>query len=431
VSTNPLRRRQRLARSHGTDSDGILAGSFPMRSPPDLPFREEGKLANPLRFALVFVLPLILINVVLDGCAARKPASSISPAFRLQSLNGGSLLLSPNILPQQSADAPVSFTIDGNSDSKALSAACTTAEGDFRLEPDPQNPNVRVVLPPPKSWLFGSASGADENDTIESLYAFLTDVDRAEAAGCFATTHSHARDYVLQSVPTRPHDSLLNAYGYRIERSGVNLKPNLRLKVERAYFSSSEKSDKNYLGVSNVLFDVTTDSEGSLRFQQLHAIQYSPDSLAQTDHEGSRDVAILNLKPEKHYRVLFYTHQVPTDRNFSAALIGANDTARLDSFEQIIRAASDADCSSLIHDGTECFEFRGFVTVSIQIPIELNGKPQFVDWGTKVEAVVPAKVQKSFKLQRRFADAYYDLKFSRGDDSILDLTLVGGDRLTW
>jgi hypothetical protein len=394
------------------------------------------EMANPLRPARIIVLtiPLILISIsaVVSGCASRKPVASTAPSFRLKPVNDGSLLLSPNIPYQQSADAPVSFTIDGKTDSTTPSNACTVTEGDFRLERDPQNSDLRVVLPPPKSWLFGSSSGADENSTIESLYAFLTDVDRAEAAGCFAATqNAQVRDYILQSVPTRPHDSLLNAYGYRIERSGVNLKPNLRLKVERAYFSSSEKSDKNYLGVSNVLFDVTTDSEGSLRFQQVHPIQYSPDSLAQTDHEGSRDLAILNLNPQKHYRVLFYTHQVPTDRNFSAALIGANDTARLDSFEQVIRAASDADCSSLNHDGVECFEFRGFVTVSIQIPIELNGKTQFVDWGTKVEAVVPAKAQKSFKLQRQFVGSYYDLKFNQRDDNILDLTLVGGDRLSW
>ena len=48
-----------------------------------------------------------------------------------------------------------------------------------------------------------------------------------------------------------------------------------------------------------------------------------------------------------------------------------------------------------------------------------------------MEAVVPAKAQKSFKLQRQFVGSYYDLKFNQRDDNILDLTLVGGDRLSW
>jgi hypothetical protein len=380
-------------------------------------------------------LSTILIYLALTGCPSRKPVTSTSPSYRLVSTDGNSLLFSPNIPVQQSATAPISFTLAGKHEPLASSEACTANEGAFHLAPDSQPLNLRVVLPPPRNWLFGfkNSSGADENNTIESLYAFLTDIDRAEAAGCFAATDAQARDYILQNVPTRPSDSLFNAYGYRIERSGVNLKPNLRLKVERAYFRSGEGEDsvKNYLGVSDLLFDVNSDADGALRFHQVRPIQYSPDSLAQTDQEGSRDLAILNLKSQKHYRVLFYTHQVPTDQNFSAAIVGANDTARLDSFEQTMRADPNASCSSSAHDDVACFEFRGFVTVSIQIPIDLNGKPQFVDWATKVKGVVPTKSRKSLKIQRRFADSYYDLKFNRADDAILDLTLVGADRLTW
>jgi hypothetical protein len=389
----------------------------------------------PKRFsnAVFRPLPQILICLALIGCAPRKPVTSTSPSFRLAFVNSGSLLLSPNIPAQQSTDAPVAFTLDGKNQPTTTSNACAATDGAFRLERESQSHNLRVVLPPPKTWIFGfnNSSGADENNTIESLYAFLRDIDRAQAAGCFASTDTHARDYILQNVPTRPSDSLFNAYGYRIERSGVSLKPNLRLKVERAYFSSSEKSDKNYLGLSDVLFDVTPNSDGSLQFQQAQALHYAPDSLAKTDHEGSRDLAILTLKPQKHYRVLFYTHQVPADQNFSAAIIGADDPARLDAFEQAMRADAGASCSSSTHDDIQCLEFRGFVTVSVQIQIELNGKPKFVDWSTTVKAVVPPKSLKSLKIQRRFGNSYYDVTFNRSDKNILDLTLVGADRLTW
>jgi hypothetical protein len=303
-------------------------------------------------------------------------------------------------------------------------------KGMFRVERDSLDSDFRVVLAPPNRWPFGSI-GIDETDVVEQLYTFLAAVDQAERAGCFAATDTQARDFILQNVPTRPSDSLFNAYGYRIERSGVNLKPNLRLKVERAYFSGSEKSDKNYLGLSDVLFDVTPNSAGSLQFQQAQALHYSPDFLAQTDHEGSRDLAILDLKPQKHYRVLFYTHRVPTDQNFSAAIIGSDDSAHLDQFEQAMRADPDASCSSSTHDNIQCLEFRGFVTVSVQIQIELNGKPKFIDWSTTVKAVVPPKSLKSLNIQRRFGNSYYDLTFNRTDKTILDLTLVGADRLTW
>ena len=388
-------------------------------------------MLKPSRPASAFQLaPFILICTILAGCPARKPVTSNAPSYRLQSQNGGSLLLSPSIPAQHPADTSISFTLAANSDAPLVANTCLITKGMFRVERDSLDSDFRVVLAPPNRWQFGSI-GIDETDVVEQLYSFLAAVDQAERAGCFKATNGQARDFILQNVPTRPSDSLFNAYGYRIERSGVNLKTNLRLKVERAYFSSTEKSDKNYLGVSTVLFDVTSDAEPSLRFQQVQSIQYSPISLAQTDHEGSRDLAILKLKPLKHYRLLFYTHEVPTDQNFSAALIGADDSDRLDHFEQAMRADAGASCTSSTHEDIQCLEFRGFVTVSVQIPVELNGKPQFVDWGTKVNRVVPDKSQKSLRIQRRFANSYFAIQFNRNDENILDLTLVGGDRLTW
>jgi hypothetical protein len=381
-------------------------------------------------------LPLLIVCVVLAGCAARKPVvSNIShtPSYRLESQNGVSLLLSPNIPAQQPPGAPISFTLLANRETSAASQACTATEGDFRMEPATNDPKVRIVLPPIEKWLFGSAnsSGADENNTIDSLYAFLAAIDRAQNAGCFSTEEIPARDYIMQSIPTRPSDSLFNAYGYRIERSGVNLKPNLRLKVERAYFSSTERSDKNYIGLSNVFFDVATNSDASIRFQQTQPIHYSPDSLAQTDREGSRDLAIPGLKPRKHYRVLFYAHHVPTDQSFTAALIGSDDSDRLDQFEQTMRADANASCASSTHDDIQCLEFRGFVTVTVQLLIELNGQPKFVDWSTEVKDVLPEKFPESLKIQRQFANTYFPVIFNPDEPDILHLTLVGADRLSW
>jgi len=341
------------------------------------------------------------------------------------------MLLSPNIPSEQSLGTSITFTVPANKDAPSTANTCLITGGIFRLERASTDSDFRVVLPPPDLWFRTDYLISDQTSAIDQLYSFLLHVDDAERAGCFATSAIPVRDYILQNVHTPPGGSLFNAYGYVLERSGVNLKPNLRLKIERAYFNGSEKSDKDYLGISDVLFDVTTNPDGSLRFQQAQPIHYSPDSLAQTDHEGSRDLAILDLKPQKHYRVLFYTHQVPTNQNFSAAIIGADDSARLDEFEQTMRADSNASCAASAHTGIQCFEYRGFVTVTVQIGVELNGTSQFVDWSTTVRTIVPAKSLKSLKIRRHFNNSYFDVNFKRGDDSILGLTLVGGDRLTW
>jgi hypothetical protein len=420
---------------------------FPVCLPSDRAASREAQMSTPFRSPniLQLALPLFLTCLVLSGCPARKPTSSTSnsPSFHLISVSGASLLLSPSIPAQQSAEAPVSFTLGARREAPTTTNACAISEGAFQLKPDSTDSNLHVVLPPPKNWLFGSAnsSGSDETDIIDQLYSFLSAVDQADRARCFATADTPARDYILQNVPTRPSDSLFNAYGYRIERSGVNLKPNLRLKIERAYFSTTDKSDKNYLGVSTVIFDIATNSDGSLHFQQSQPIRYNPDSLSQTDNERSRDLAILNLKPQKFYRVLFYTHQVPTDQNFSAALIGSDDSAHLDDFEQKMRADPGASCSSsttksgenapATNNDVQCLTFRGFATVSVQIQVELNGQPKYIDWGTKVTSVVPDKSLKSLKIQRLFANSYSPIQFNPRDPAIQDLTLVGADHLTW
>ena len=103
----------------------------------------------------------------------------------------------------------------------------------------------------------------------------------------------------------------------------------------------------------------------------------------------------------------------------------------MDPFEQAIRADAGTSCASSTHEDIQCLEFRGFVSLSVQIPVELNGYSQFVDWGTKLGRVSPGKARKSLQIQSRFADSYIDIQFDRSNEAILDLTLVGGVRLTW
>jgi hypothetical protein len=272
---------------------------------------------------------------------------------------------------------------------------------------------------------------------MEAFYLFLADLDRAQQSGCFAETSAPPRDYILQSLPMKPSDSLFNAYGYRLERSGLDLKPGLRLKVERAYFrpagpGGEEHAVKNYLGVSTVNFDVELGGDGKIRFQEFGEIQYSPNSLAQTGEEGRQDVALRGLVQQTHCRLLFYTYLVPNERRTFATVIGAGSASLLDELERELRANPEKDCKSVAAaKGVECIEFNGFVTVSAQINVELNGQLRFVDWGTSVQQVLPKNSLKSLRIQRVFKNSYYDVRFDALDPHILLLALVGGDRLTW
>jgi hypothetical protein len=378
------------------------------------------------------------------GCSAKKPVTSPYPPFRLQSLNDDSLLLTPAIPENHSDDAGIKLTLAGGAATSPVSANCSAQRGTFRLEGGPNGAgSIQLTMPAPKKWL-GDLQGRAEPDSdedIEALYAILADADQLQEKGCFAGTNASIRDFIRQSVPMRPNESLFNAYGYRVERSGLDLKPGMRLKIERAYFrpaeaGEEERAAKNFAGVSTMHFDVELTSNGMTRFRQVGDIKYSPKSLAQTVQEGSRDLGLGEVPPELHYRLLFYTYLVPKKYQRSAAIIGSRDAGQLDELDRALRAQSDANCTtaSAAHEVT-CFEFDGFVTLSCQISVELNGKAKFVDWGAKLKDVLSkdgqAAAPKSLKIQRRFLNSYYDVRFAPGDSHVLSLALVGGDRLRW
>jgi hypothetical protein len=130
----------------------------------------------------------------------------------------------------------------------------------FRIEQGMSDADsIQIKLPAPERWLAdmecgGNAEGSDE---VDALYAILADVDPLKDKGCFADTREPIRDFILQSLPMKPSESLFNAYGYSLERGGVDLKPGVRLKVERAYFQPGEAAEdphaaKNFAGVSTM-----------------------------------------------------------------------------------------------------------------------------------------------------------------------------------
>jgi hypothetical protein len=235
----------------------------------------------------------------------------------------------------------------------------------------------------------------------------------------------------------RPAESLFYVYGHRAERSSVDLKPGMRLKVERAYFRSNEAAEeehtaKNFIGVSTMYFDVELASNAKIRFRQIGAIRYSSASLAHKVQDGGRDLGLGGAPQELHYRLLFYTYLVPKEHKLSAAIIGADKASQLDDLDEELRRDPDEACKiSARTRGQACVEFDRFVALTPQIKVELNGKPRFIDWGTRIKDVLSEDSFKSLRIQRRFMNSYYDVHFDPQDSNLRSLPLVGGDRLSW
>ena len=141
-----------------------------------------------------------------------------------------------------------------------------------------------------------------------------------------------------------------------------------------------------------------------------------------------------SIPPERHFRLLFNTYFVPEKHTRSTAIIGATYTSQLDQLDKELRAHPDEDCKNAAATyGAICFGFPGFVTLTPQVKVELNGKTKFVDLGTKIKDLLSrsqADALKSLRIQRRFLDSYYDLHFDPADLNVLSLTLVAGDRVS-
>jgi hypothetical protein len=388
-------------------------------------------------------IPLALAfgaSMFLLGCAPKKPIASTQPSFRVETFHHDALLFAPTIPASQSSTAPVRLNFKSNANSPLPPSKCSAESGPFRLQPAIDQPAVtQITLPAPERWL-GVLQGlpeADGADDFDSLYSFLAALDRFQQTGCFPSDTTPARDYVLQSLPMKPAASLFNAYGYLLGRSGLDLKPGLQIKIVRAYFrpaspGEEEHAIKNYLGLSTIIFDVEHGDAGKVRFHQIGNAQYAPESLAQASEEGNHDGALRDLTRGPYYRVLFYTYLVPKEHRIAAAIIGAGSLAQLDAVERALRALPEDGCKNpAVTANEDCLEFKGFVTLSTQINVELDGKVKFVDWGTNVGQVLPKNSLRYLQIQRRFLDTYYDVHFDPADPSVLSLALIGGDRLSW
>src|SRR5437016_4108735 len=211
-------------------------------------------------------------------------------------------------------------------------------------------------------------------------------------------------------------------------------------RVEHAYFRPAEEGEeehtaKLFLGVSTAYFNLQLTSDGRIRFRQNGTAKYTPPSLVHGVHDEISDLAISSIPQERYFRLLFKTYLVPQKHTRSTAIIGATKSSQLDELDKELRAHLAEDCknTAAIY-GAVCFGFEGFVTLTPQVKVELNGKTKFIDSGTRIKDLLSrsqADGLKSLKIQRQFLNSYYDLQFDPADPNVLSLALVARDRVTW
>src|SRR6266480_3322227 len=217
---------------------------------------------------------------VLVSCSARQPIAPASVPFRLESVSGDSVLLTPPV--PEGKDEYASIKLVLKSSPAPPGHHCFAERGHFRVEQEKNEPNsVHITMPSPATWLsdLEGRLGSSGDSGIEALFTILADLDKLREAGCFPDTKLSIRDFILQSLPMKPTDSLFNYYGYLADRSGLDLTPGMRLKTERAYFrpaevGEEEHSAKLFLGLSTAYFNLQLASNGKIPFHRNVTFAY-------------------------------------------------------------------------------------------------------------------------------------------------------------
>ena len=388
----------------------------------------------------IVVSTALVVAFTFVSCSAKRSMTPAYGSFRVKSINGDSILFTPPSPDGNHEHAPIALALESSPGPTGLH--CSLQRGPFRIEQEENNQNsVHITMPSPATWLKdleGRLDSAGE-DEVEALFTVLADLDKLREAGCFADTKPPIRDFILQSLPMKPNDSLFNYYGYLIGRSGLDLAPGMRLKIERAYFRPPEAGEerhsaKLFLGVSTAYFSLQLAGNGKIRFHQEGPARFKPSSLANRVQDGNSDLSVSSIPQERHFRLLFNTYFVPEKHTRSTAIIGATYTSQLEQVDKELRVHSDEDCKNAAATfEAVCFGFLGPVTLTPQLKIQLNGKTKFVDAGTRIKELISgpqAEALKSLRIERRFLDSYYDLRFDRDDLNVLSLALVAGDRVS-
>ena len=106
-----------------------------------------------LKLNQILFLAFLCAVVMHVSCSPKKPITSSYGAFRLESLNNDSLLLTPPIPEGHADNAAIKMTLISNTTPPSVTN-CFAEKGPFRLEQGRNDPHsIQITLPAPKHGL--------------------------------------------------------------------------------------------------------------------------------------------------------------------------------------------------------------------------------------------------------------------------------------
>jgi hypothetical protein len=380
-------------------------------------------------------LVVIAVSALLCQCLACAAHHDLTdPAYRLVGANSQYFLTSgaPQIRGQH-----LEFQISlGNTETNRQvfpGDNCSVRGQWFSLYPSKPSTagNWTVETPAVGAW----AEAAGHTDLKPEWDKFLQTIIALQQRQCFprSVNFIEVKEKIVEGMAMPADESLL--YRYSFGQGGyVDLTAGIELRIERNISASGANGMHPRTIITSYGFTNTAANE-----TQIHIIR-SQDSLEKKEGD------LPNIPDKKlasefqslpHLRVILQRLTVSAGVNSPAILLGASDMASLDEATQPTVTDPKTTCADLGKFPVKCVDFNGLVTVSPVLQVKVNRRLRYAPLGSKVwyvfppQADVSSNILKTLRIRRQYGKAYRDIQFSRNQEDVGQILLLGGDEISW
>ena len=370
-------------------------------------------------------LKLVLVAVLVaacTGCALRQSGST----YRLSEINSQYFLLSPDAAALQ--DNHQTLHISRKDDKQK---ACSIKGPWFSFYPA-SGSKPQWIAETPSAAAWERSSGAV--DMMDQWQGFERALYGLQQRHCFGSPDEYlsAKQRIAASLSPPSGDSLYYRYGFG-PGGYVDLAPGMQLRIERDFFGARST---DYQGTTITNYEISGNDAGIaiefLRVEKRSAGSTTPVPIS-SDIELATQFATAPC-----LRLFLLNLAVSANTKAPAILIGASSKEELNAPTQAIESDPAIACSTLQHSTLTCALFDGSVTVSPMLEVFVNGAPTYIPIGSRLWVVLPhltdaqqARLMRTLRLRRRFQGKLVDVKFVPDSNTLSQLLLVGGDRISW
>jgi hypothetical protein len=229
-------------------------------------------------------------------------------------------------------------------------------------------------------------------------------------------------NYLLQSPDSRrtPFPEVLKAYNdFEAGHPWIDLEPLMELRIENAYYEPGAPRTglAGFLGTEVVRYLVTSHG--------LHQLSVQPMANRPNDQIPVQDLISPTEAKFSHYRLYYEIVFARRHHSHGSVLLGADSQAEMDAMSAQL-SHPEAVCSQR---STHCVVFPEACSVSVEMKVVVNGKPESVLWGSTLGSI--AKQPHHLEMKRLYAGELRPVRIDAKDPKSLLLPLLPGDRIAW